>query len=71
MPRPVRPDFSCPTTHAAPIYDSVAKHDMRAHLRSEIHPYLNRQYFSPASEHPLTAEDIQARIRQGKNSLDD
>jgi len=41
-------------------------HDMRAHLRSEMYPYLQRQYLAPATGHPLGPEDIRARIRQGK-----
>ncbi len=39
---------------------------MRAHLRSEIYPYLPQPYLAPATAHPLTAEEIRARIKQGK-----
>ena len=41
-------------------------HDMRAHLRSEIYPYLQQPYLAPATAHPLTSEEIRARIKQGK-----
>lgn len=46
-------------------------HDMRAHLRTEIHPYMRTQILPPAksSDHPLTDENIRGRIQQGKNSL--
>jgi len=41
-------------------------HDMRAHLRSTMYPYLQQPYLSPATAHPLTADEIRARIQQGK-----
>jgi formamidase len=46
-------------------------HDMRAHLRSEIHTYLNRQHLRPADqrEHPLDMAAINARIAQSKQAL--
>ena len=45
-------------------------HDMRAHLRAEMYPYLNMPHLSPARTHPITAEDIRTRIRLGKDGLD-
>jgi formamidase len=46
-------------------------HDMRAHLRSELHDYLSRPWLPPASpeEHPLTEESIQGRIQRAKRGL--
>ena len=43
-------------------------HDMRAHFRAEIHPYAGEQHFSPASneQHPISSEDLKARIRASK-----
>lgn len=43
-------------------------HDMRSHLRSEIHDYLQRPQLPPASdnEHPLTQEGIRQRIHTGR-----
>jgi predicted amidohydrolase len=45
-------------------------HDTRSHLRAEIHTYLNRSWFPPASskDHPLTAEQLNARIRSAKTT---
>ncbi len=44
-------------------------HDMRAHLRSEVHTYLAREHLPRGRHHPLTDESIRARINQGKSSL--
>ena len=43
-------------------------HDMRAHLRSEIHDYLGKPHFPvpERGEHPLTMESIRARINVGR-----
>ena len=43
-------------------------HDMRSHLRSEVHTYMNAPHLKPAagSEHPLTIENIRARIDDAK-----
>ena len=45
-------------------------HDMRSHLRSEIHPYLSQSRLQPAStdQHPIKAEDIRERISCAKQS---
>lgn len=45
-------------------------HDMLAHLRSEIHPYINKQYLAPGtSNQPLTGESIRQRIDESKKRL--
>lgn len=46
-------------------------HDMRAHLRSELHDYLDEPYLPPASPdgHPITAEGIRKRIQRTKGRL--
>lgn len=41
-------------------------HDMPAHLRTEMYPYLEEQCLPPADAHPLATETIRARIKQGK-----
>jgi hypothetical protein len=45
-----------------------AGHDMRAHLRSELHDYLQKPWFPAASpaDHPLDGSGIRARIRRAK-----
>ncbi|MCH8824262.1 MAG: nitrilase [Planctomycetes bacterium] len=45
-------------------------HDMLAHLRSEIHPYINKQYLAPGeSDKPLTGDSIRQRIADAKKRL--
>jgi predicted amidohydrolase len=48
-------------------------HDMRAHLRTELHSYLGQSRLRAAdpSDHPLTADGIKARIDRSKGELDD
>jgi formamidase len=41
-------------------------HDMRAHLRSECHPYLSQPVFPPSSQHPLTLVHNNQRIDRAK-----
>jgi hypothetical protein len=41
-------------------------HDMRSHLRSEVHTYLERPWLPPADEHPLSGDSIKERIEQGR-----
>jgi len=43
-------------------------HDMRSHLRSEIHDYLQEPHLPAASndDHPLTQETIRQRIQSGR-----
>lgn len=44
-------------------------HDMRAHLRSEMYPYLREQYLPPSDAHPLSTENVRSRIKQGKQTI--
>jgi formamidase len=46
-------------------------HDMRAHLRSELHEYLGRTRLDPAGpdEHPITGDNIRRRIADSKRRL--
>lgn len=46
-------------------------HDMRSHLRSEIHPYLSSPVLSGAGrdDHPLTGKGIRTRIEQARGRL--
>ncbi len=37
-------------------------HDMRSHLRSEVHEYMGRTHLAPAKAHPITMEGIRGRI---------
>jgi formamidase len=37
-------------------------HDMRGHLRSEVHPYMQHSHLPPATEHPITIEQLRQRI---------
>ena len=41
-------------------------HDMRSHLRSEVHTYLEQSWLPPAAGHPLTGEEIRGRIDRGR-----
>jgi predicted amidohydrolase len=45
-------------------------HDMRAHLRSEAHPYLRQGYLAPAGIGAIDAESLRARIAAAKKELD-
>jgi len=46
-------------------------HDMRSHLRSEMHDYQGRTWLAPAGsgEHPLTDEGIRRRIADTQGRL--
>ncbi len=46
-------------------------HDMRAHLRTEIHDYLSRPHLPPSDRTPITREDVERRIRRGRSSIED
>jgi predicted amidohydrolase len=48
-------------------------HDMRAHLRTELHGYLGESRLAPAaaSDHPLTDDTIRRRIDESKRHLDE
>jgi predicted amidohydrolase len=46
-------------------------HDMRAHLRAELHTYLGQAWLAPAGadQHPLELTQIRSRIRDAKGRL--
>jgi len=46
-------------------------HDMRGHLRSELHPYAGQPWLAPAAPgaHPLTGESIRSRIQDAKQRV--
>jgi formamidase len=44
-------------------------HDMRAHLRSELHTYLQRSWLAPGGSKPLDKSGIERRIRSAKRKL--
>jgi predicted amidohydrolase len=41
-------------------------HDMRAHLRTEVHDYMSVPRFAPAATHPVTRDDVDVRIVEAK-----
>jgi predicted amidohydrolase len=44
-------------------------HDMRAHLRSEVHSYLNKSWLARGGAEPLDKESIERRIDDAKRKL--
>ena len=44
-------------------------HDMRSHLRSEVHTYLDRSRMAPAGDHPITAEGLRLRIDEARGKV--
>ncbi len=46
-------------------------HDMRAHLRSELHTYMRQTYLAPPErkDHPLTADNLRKRIARARQGL--
>jgi formamidase len=44
-------------------------HDMRAHLRSEVHDYLRRGWLAPGGAGSIAQEDIERRIADAKRKL--
>ncbi len=44
-------------------------HDMRAHLRSEVHGYLQTPWLAAASKHPITGADIRQRMAETRRRL--
>jgi hypothetical protein len=44
-------------------------HDMRAHLRSEIHDYARHGYLPRGGPAGLTVDNIRRRIRDAKEKL--
>jgi predicted amidohydrolase len=45
-------------------------HDTRAHLRSEVHSYLERGWLAPGGPRELAQESIERRIEDAKKKLD-
>jgi len=43
-------------------------HDMRAHLRSEVHDYLTPTHLPAASDHPITNDSVRLRIEKGREN---
>jgi predicted amidohydrolase len=41
-------------------------HDMRAHLRSAVHTYMQREYLPPATCHPINIDNVRKRIESAK-----
>jgi predicted amidohydrolase len=41
-------------------------HDMRGHLRSSVHGYMQREYLAPAGAHPISMDAIRQRIMEAK-----
>jgi len=46
-------------------------HDLRAHVRSEIHSYLERQYLAPAGSANISIDNLKDRIATAKRRLDE
>ncbi len=46
-------------------------HDMRNHLRSEAHSYLSAPRMERAGQHPLTKENIEARVHRSRERRPD
>ena len=46
-------------------------HDMRSHLRSELHPYAGAPWFPPAEQHPITLDSNRSRIKAAKRRVDE
>ena len=44
-------------------------HDMRSHLRSEVHPYLSQSWLEPGGSGELLDETLRSRIRASKARL--
>lgn len=43
-------------------------HDMRAHLRSEVHDYLRSTHFPAADDHPISVQSVRSRIGKGRKN---
>lgn len=48
-----------------------AGHDMRAHLRSEIHDYLEPQRLAPAGSDEISVDTLKGRIAAAKKRIDE
>lgn len=44
-------------------------HDMRSHLRSEVHTYANRPRLAPAGHGPISQPSLNERIREAKRRI--
>lgn len=44
-------------------------HDTLSHLRTQIHPYMNSTRLERATEHPITIDNLRARIKAAKEKL--
>jgi len=44
-------------------------HDMRAHLRSEIHPYMRERWLAPGTPGEITVESVRERIETAKGRV--
>jgi hypothetical protein len=44
-------------------------HDMRSHLRSEVHGYLAQPWLAPAGAAPIDKASVEQRIRDAKQKL--
>ena len=44
-------------------------HDLRGHLRTEVHDYMNQPRLARAQEHPLTGQSIRGRIGDAQRRL--
>lgn len=44
-------------------------HDMRGHLRTEVHTYLQRPGLAPAAGHPIDMHGLRERIREARRRL--
>jgi predicted amidohydrolase len=49
--------------------DRRTGHDMRAHLRTEAHPYMKSPYMPAATEHPIDQASLRARIAAGRDAV--
>lgn len=43
-----------------------AGHDMRSHLRSELHDYLTQPRLPRATNHPITGSELRRRIAEAQ-----
>lgn len=46
-------------------------HDLRAHVRSELHTYLQRQYLPPGDPATTSIDTLSERIAAAKTRLND
>ena len=46
-----------------------AGHDFRAHLRTEVHSYMDQQYLPPAGDEAISVQTLQERIAAAKRKL--